>query len=239
MPMATSDDRNDGFLSRWSRRKAEVRHGGAAIDATKPVAPVPVPAAPDTSPALAVGTGVPPATAAAPDLADEPATATPAPPTLDDVAALTQSSDYARFVAGDVDPGVRNAALKKLFSDPHYNVMDGLDTYIDDYGLPDPLPASMLRQMVQAKALGLFDDEEEDAAMAQAGSNTPTAAATSTDDQAAVQATASTDPRPAAPHPPSPDLPPDEDTDLRLQPVDAAGRTGPGPRAGEDPERQS
>ena len=51
--------------------------------------------------------------------------------------------------------------MKKLFSDPHFNVMDGLDTYIDDYGKPDPIPPSMLRQMVQSKFLGLFDDEDE------------------------------------------------------------------------------
>ena len=62
------------------------------------------------------------------------------PPTLDDVAVLTRESDYSRFVAPDVDGGVSNAALKKLFSDPHFNVMDGLDTYIDDYSKPDPLP---------------------------------------------------------------------------------------------------
>ena len=37
--------------------------------------------------------------------------------------------------------------------------MDGLDTYIDDYGKPDPLPAGMLRQMAQSQVLGLFDDE--------------------------------------------------------------------------------
>ena len=53
--------------------------------------------------------------------------------------------------------------MKKLFSDPHFNVMDGLDTYIDDYGKPDPIPASMLRQMVQSQALGLFADEEKTA----------------------------------------------------------------------------
>ena len=40
--------------------------------------------------------------------------------------------------------------MKKLFSDPHFNVMDGLDTYIDDYGKPDPIPLSMLRRMNQA-----------------------------------------------------------------------------------------
>ena len=53
-----------------------------------------------------------------------------------------------------------NAALKKLFSDPHFNVMDGLDTYIDDYGKPDPLPPVMLRRMAQSTFLGLFDDEQ-------------------------------------------------------------------------------
>ena len=83
------------------------------------------------------------------------------PPTLDDVAALTREADFSRFVAADVDPGVKNAALKKLFSDPHYNVMDGLDTYIADYNKPDPLPASMLRKMAQSKFLGLFRDEED------------------------------------------------------------------------------
>ena len=30
--------------------------------------------------------------------------------------------------------------MKKLFADPHYNVMDGLDVYIDDYSKPDPIP---------------------------------------------------------------------------------------------------
>ena len=62
-----------------------------------------------------------------------------------------------------VDAACSNAALKKLFSDPHFNVMDGLDTYIDDYSKPDPIPPSMLRQMAQSAFLGLFDDEDEPA----------------------------------------------------------------------------
>jgi hypothetical protein len=40
--------------------------------------------------------------------------------------------------------------MKKLFSDPHFNVMDGLDSYIADYGKPDPIPLSMLRLMNQS-----------------------------------------------------------------------------------------
>ena len=56
----------------------------------------------------------------------------------------------------------KNAALKTLFTDPHFTVMDGLDTYIEDYGLPDPIPLAMLRQMTQSKVLGLFADEDKD-----------------------------------------------------------------------------
>ena len=145
-------ERDDGFLARWSKRKAALREG-------RPLAPEPVaPTPPASAPAEAV--------AAAPSAAVEapPANAesAPPPPTLDDVAQLTRESDFRRFVAPDVDPTVRNAALKKLFADPQFNVMDGLDTYIDDYGKPDPLPASMLRKMVQSVALGLFEDEEQE-----------------------------------------------------------------------------
>ena len=75
--------------------------------------------------------------------------------------ALTQESDFSRFVARDVDPEVKNLAMKKLFADPHYNVMDGLDTYIDDYNTPDPIPAAMFKQLVQARMLGLLDDFEK------------------------------------------------------------------------------
>ena len=79
---------------------------------------------------------------------------------LDDVKALTQDSDFKPFMARNVGSDVRNAAMKKLFADPHYNVMDGLDIYIDDYTVADPLPQAMLRQMASAKFLNLFDDEE-------------------------------------------------------------------------------
>jgi hypothetical protein len=66
----------------------------------------------------------------------------------------------------DVDPGVRRAALKKLFADPRFNVMDGLDTYIDDYSKPDPLPEGWLEKMTQVARLGDYQPpkpEEEPA----------------------------------------------------------------------------
>ncbi|MGN5480548.1 DUF3306 domain-containing protein [Cupriavidus basilensis] len=51
-------------------------------------------------------------------------------------------------------------AQEALFADPHFNVMDGLDTYIDDYGKPDPIPPDVLRRLGQSETLGLFDTEE-------------------------------------------------------------------------------
>lgn len=95
--------------------------------------------------------------------AQVPATPAEAPvdlPTMADVAQLRPGDNIARFVARGVDEGVKRAALKTLFADPHFNVMDGLDTYIDDYGKPDPIPPDVLRRLTQSRTLGLFDDEE-------------------------------------------------------------------------------
>ncbi len=179
-------DQADGFLSRWARRKAQAR-----VPTETGVAPpeaVPVAEAPKAEVAAP-----PPAPLA------EPVPTAPPLPTLEDVALLTRESDYSRFVAPGVDGSVRNAAMKKLFTDPHFNVMDGLDTYIDDYGKPDPIPESMLRMMRQSKFLGLFDDEKEE------------------------PGTVAADPAPLA----EPEDLAHEDTDLRLQQDDAAGRREP------------
>jgi hypothetical protein len=86
------------------------------------------------------------------------------PPTLADAQTLTPQSDFKPYMSAQVSPDVRNAAMKKLFADPHFNVMDGLDIYIDDYTKPDPLPLSMMRQMASANFLGLFDDEKKEQA---------------------------------------------------------------------------
>jgi hypothetical protein len=77
-------------------------------------------------------------------------------------------------MARGVAPDVKNAAMKKLFADPHFNVMDRLDIYIDDYSQPDPLPLAMLRQMTSAKTLNLFDDEPEDVVETRVGDKAAT-----------------------------------------------------------------
>jgi hypothetical protein len=45
--------------------------------------------------------------------------------------------------------------------DPRFNVMDGLDVYIDDYSKPDPIPEEWLGQLNMLKRLGSFVEEPE------------------------------------------------------------------------------
>jgi len=100
--------------------------------------------------------------------------------------AKDSSAEYREFFDPQVEEKLRRGALKKLFGDPHFNVMDGLDTYVDDYSKPDPIPEAMLRQLNQAKDLFLFDDENK----TNEGAADPAAAGAPAAPAAAAEATA-------------------------------------------------
>ena len=138
--MTASDSTRPGFsLRRWSERKL------AAARAAAPVAP--------DADAAHVARGEPPAPAeVAPD-GSASAPAAPPPSPLPAVESLTLDSDFTAFLKPEVDESLRLDALRKLFRDPHFNVMDGLDIYIDDYGKPDPIPPEIVRQLVQGRYL--------------------------------------------------------------------------------------
>lgn len=212
--MAAEDDSN--FFSRWSRRKVQVRTGE------------PLPAEPPVKPAAPVVAVVAPPVAVpvAPPPDDTPAEQPPLL-TLEDVARLTPESDYSSFVARGVPADVRNAAVKKLFTDPHYNVMDGLDIYIDDYSQPSPLSAAEMARMVGAQFLKLVDDPSE--------AQPEAAAAAPPEDAPDTQATVAQQTAPE-PHDPtaSADTEPlhDDHADLQLQPDDVPEPPGSGRRAG-------
>ena len=153
----------DGFLQRWSNRKASL--GDRAPDAPPKGGMGQLPVAPPVdSGVLKPPIPAPTARADAPDKAQpgDAHTDTPTAPSLADTQALTPASDFRPFMGQGVAPEVKNAAMKKLFADPHFNVMDRMDIYIDDYSQPDPLPLAMLRQMNGAKFLNLFEDEDQD-----------------------------------------------------------------------------
>src|SRR5205823_2029045 len=81
------------------------------------------------------------------------------------VALLTPESDFSALVRQGVDADVRRTALKKLFTDPHFNTMDRLDIYIDDYNKPSPVSEAMLASLRHAKSVfqHLAEDDEADA----------------------------------------------------------------------------
>ena len=223
-----ADDEPRGFLGRWSRRKADALQGKPLAEpvppSPAPIAAVPLAVAPDEA-ALA-----PPADAAEPERVLS----------LDDVKLLTRDSDFKPFMAGGVTPAVRNAAMKKLFADPHFNIMDGLDIYIDDYSKPDPIPQAMLRQMNGSKLLDLFADEEAADAAKNPETASPRENANEPADQTVAQSHEDPDTsRPELPpsdHPSQPEPLPGSgasqedhaDTDLRLQPDHAAPAPGAG-----------
>jgi len=165
-----------GFsLRRWSARKRAAEAGGAT-DAP-PVYPA------DES----VSGPQPPAESTPTPSADVAAANVALPP----VESLTPQSDFTPFMRPDVDPSLRRAALRKLFADPHFNVMDGLDTYIDDYSKPDPISPDLVKLLKHARyvfappptrvnAQGFVEDvpEEELAARAQAPATPPAIAPT-------------------------------------------------------------
>ena len=123
------------FLRRWSQRKL-----AAAREAATP-APVP-------------GAAAAPAGRASRRRRRPPR---PRRPRAGDGAAgfppstsLTFDSDFRAFLGPKVEEGTRRAALRKLFSDPRFNVMDGLDVYIDDYSKFEPVTPEVLKQMTHA-----------------------------------------------------------------------------------------
>ena len=103
----------------------------------------------------------PAASSVEPALPAAGSTAPPAP--LPEVDSLELSSDFLPFMKGEVEEGLRRAALQKLFTAEHFNVMDGLDVYIDDYNTFEPIGAEMLQQLMQAP--GLLNDTMPEPAM--------------------------------------------------------------------------
>lgn len=158
------------FLKRWSARKRE-QQAVLVDDSTVP--PPELESLPDASQSDSLKQVNVDSSGALTQLAQDE-TDQPLPgPSLDDVARLTRESDFSSFVTKDIHLDVHQAAMKKLFTDPHYNIMDGLDIYIDDYSKEDPLPPGMLEMMRQSDMLGLFKKVLDEPVMSVDATNAP------------------------------------------------------------------
>lgn len=155
---ATSDGSDDGFLSRWSRRKTQARRGQPApTEMPEDEHPDAVLQPTEEGNALHGTT----ATAAEPEPVAEPVLTDADMPPLD---SLGPDSDYSGFLSPGVSKDLRRRALARLFRGAAFNVTDGLDDYAEDFTqfipLGDLVTADMryrLERELEQKARRLTD----------------------------------------------------------------------------------
>lgn len=154
-----------GFLARWSRRKLASAGKAVLADAAAPAVPAEMPRSQEGE--EGVQAGVAPAGARSGPGAVSGAGAvapTAAEALLPPVEELTLASDFTAFLKEEVSDALRRQALHKLFADPHFNRMDGLDIYIDDYSLPDPIPPEAMARLKHAREWLMANEAEAEAA---------------------------------------------------------------------------
>jgi len=81
-------------------------------------------------------------------------------PALPPVEKLTPESDFTGFMHPKVEHALRRVALKKLFSDPHFNIPDPFEPYSRNFN-EDPLPPELLATLKQAEQLVFGDKPKE------------------------------------------------------------------------------
>lgn len=120
-----NEDTEDGFLKRWSRRKAEAEEFGPLADEqasadpgeevehAEPRGPHPG----ETGPGAAAESGER-------ILTDED---------MPDIETIDETTDMSGFFSPGVSESLRAQALRRLFRLPKFNVLDGLDDYNEDY----------------------------------------------------------------------------------------------------------
>jgi hypothetical protein len=153
----------EGFLTRWSRRKTLSRQGeelpepveeaGGEQQELSSAAQELAPIREDSS------------SEAAAEAAGVPEDAAPELPPLE---SLDENSDYSAFLGDGVPADVKQKALRKLFHSPKFNIRDGLDDYDWDFTNPEPLGdiiTAEMRYRVEReleRLAGLDEDEERE-----------------------------------------------------------------------------
>ena len=87
------------------------------------------------------------------------------PPALPPLEGLTPQSEFSGFMHPKVGDALRRAALKKLFSDPHFNIPDPYEPYSGDWTVGEAIPDEMMATLNQARTL-LFSDKQKEGALA-------------------------------------------------------------------------
>jgi hypothetical protein len=194
-PTRERRDADEGFLRRWSRRKAEAR--SAPLEAAS------------------VPTEAPPASREQPAEPEKEASAPIDPKDLPDIESLDANSDFTVFMRPGVPEHLRALALRKLWrSDPIFSNLDGLVEYGEDYSIAS-WPKEAIRTAYKV-GRGFLEQLGEGAEGS--GQAPPAAPADQPADQAARIAAA-----PAEPLPPEPASPREPGSTKEPDPVRESG----------------
>jgi len=104
----TAEHRED-FLERWSRRKLDAQHDDQGTPASESSAAINVVPAADEPEKVLTDADMPP------------------------IETLDGDSDYSPFLSPGVSDDLRQQAMRKLFTQPDFNIADGLNDYDEDY----------------------------------------------------------------------------------------------------------
>jgi len=90
----------------------------------------------------------------------EPAPAVPSPAVppspeapLPDPLTLGMADDFSAFLRDKVPPALKHKAMQHLFSHPHFNELDMMDVYMEDFNLVPNLEPAALDLVKHAKAV--------------------------------------------------------------------------------------
>jgi hypothetical protein len=90
-------------------------------------------------------------------LPDQAETEAPQLPPADQ---LTAESDFTGFMHPKVEDALRRVALKKLFTDPHFNTPDPFEPFSGDWTVAEPISDELMKTLNQART-HLFGDEQK------------------------------------------------------------------------------
>jgi Protein of unknown function (DUF3306) len=133
---------NEPMLSRWSRLK---RAASAQTQIETPVGAEPRVASDVAQSSAAPSPISADAAVSAPPAADR----LPLPP----LSAISLTEDFTPFMQAKVPQALKQQALKALFKAPHFNAMDGLDIYIDDYTVFEPITPEVMATLSSWKSI--------------------------------------------------------------------------------------
>ncbi len=122
-------------LSRWSRLKREQRAAASSSPMTE-----------ESSERISVA-------ASAPLIPTPFVQGVESSVELPPLSSISLTEDFTPFMQAKVPQLLKQQALKALFKDPHFNAMDGLDIYIDDYTVFEPISAEDMGKLSAWKSI--------------------------------------------------------------------------------------